>query len=57
MTARQLAEEINRVIRDELDDADRAIRNENPQRARREIDDAVSKLKRIADRLARLDRR
>ncbi len=57
MTARQLAEEIRRIIRGELDDADRAIRNENPHRARREIDDAVSKLKRIADRVAQIDHR
>jgi hypothetical protein len=55
MTARSLAEEIRRVVRNELDDADRAIKNGDPAKARRELDDAVSKLKRIADGVARLD--
>lgn len=36
-----------RLRRNEIDDCERAIRNEDIDRARRELDDADTKLKRI----------
>lgn len=51
MTPHQAANEIRRLLRNELDDCDRAIRSENLSRARGELDDAMRKLKRIADSL------
>jgi hypothetical protein len=54
MDAKQLANEIRRVIKNELDDADRHLRNGDPDRARRELDDGMTKLKRLADAVARL---
>jgi hypothetical protein len=46
-----IAEGIKRVIRNELDDCERAIRGKDDDRALRELDDAVTKLKRLADQL------
>jgi hypothetical protein len=46
-----LAAEIRRVIRNELDDCERAIKNEDEKRALDELDDAIRKLKRIANQL------
>lgn len=43
--------ELNRVIRNELDDCERAIKNEDLDRARRELDDAVRKIKRLMNSL------
>ena len=54
MTPAYYAEEIRRVIRNELDDAERALKNDDPDKAARELDDAVTKLKRIANGLAGL---
>ena len=54
VTPAEYADQIRRVIRNELDDAERAIKNDNPGKARRELDDAVTKLKRIANGLASL---
>ncbi|WP_161497237.1 hypothetical protein [Bradyrhizobium nitroreducens] len=51
MTPQQAKNEIRQLLRNELDDCDRAIRNENLSRARNELDDAMRKLKRIADTL------
>jgi hypothetical protein len=51
MSATALAEEIKRVIRNELDDCERAIKNKDDSRALNELDDAIRKLKRIADQL------
>jgi hypothetical protein len=45
------AHEIQRIIRNELDDCERAIRNEDPHRALNELDDAVRKLERITAQL------
>jgi hypothetical protein len=46
-----IAAEIRRVIRNELDDCERAIKNNDEKRALDELDDAVRKLKRIAGQL------
>jgi hypothetical protein len=46
-----VASEIRRVIRNELDDCERAIKNNDESRALNELDDAIRKLKRIANRL------
>ncbi|WP_316227721.1 hypothetical protein [Bradyrhizobium sp. SZCCHNR3015] len=51
MTPEQAAHEIRRVLRNELDDCERAIKNEDLHRARNELDDAMRKLKRIANSL------
>jgi len=45
------AEEIRRVIRRELDDCERAINAGEYEKAKGELDDAVRKLKRIANGL------
>jgi hypothetical protein len=45
------ASEIKRVIRNELDDCERAIKAKDESRALSELDDAVRKLKRIATRI------
>jgi hypothetical protein len=47
--------ELDRVIRGELDDCERALRRGDPGRARRELDDAVTKLKRIALKVGHLE--
>ena len=39
--------ELNRLRRNEIDDCERAMRSEDMDRARRELDDADTKLKRI----------
>lgn len=46
-----VAAEIRRVIRNELDDCERAIKNKDERRALDELDDGVRKLKRIAAQL------
>jgi hypothetical protein len=46
-----LAAEIRRVIRNELDDCERAIKSDDDKRALNELDDAIRKLKRIANQL------
>ena len=51
MSATALADEIKRVIRNELDDCERAIKSDNDRVALNELDDAIRKLKRIADQL------
>lgn len=55
MSARRIADEVKRLIRNELDDCDRAIRGGDTVRARRELDDAITKLKRLADQIYRLE--
>ncbi len=52
MDARAAADEIRRVIRNELDDVERAIKADDDRKALNELDDAVRKLKRIANDLA-----
>ncbi|TWB62939.1 hypothetical protein [Bradyrhizobium sacchari] len=51
MSPEQAAYEIRQLLRRELDDCERAIRNEDLHRARNELDDAIRKLKRIANSL------
>lgn len=46
-----VASEIRRIIRNELDDCERAIKNMDEKRALDALDDAVRKLKRIASQL------
>ena len=43
----EIQDRIKRIIRNELEDCERAIRNQDNDRARRDLDDAVSKLKRL----------
>jgi hypothetical protein len=52
MDAASAADEIRRVIRRELDDVERAIKANDDRKALSELDDAVRKLKRIANDLA-----
>lgn len=47
--ASEAAEQIRRVIRVELDDVEIAIKADNKSKALDELDDAVRKLKRIAN--------
>jgi hypothetical protein len=47
----EIASQITRVILGELDDRERAIKANNPQKALRELDDAVTKLRRLAAQL------
>jgi hypothetical protein len=49
--AAEAAVEIRRVIRGELDDCERAINAGEYDKAKSELDDAVRKLKRIANNL------
>jgi hypothetical protein len=51
MDAKHGAEEIRRVIRRELDDCERALNSDDIPKAKSELDDAIRKLKRIADDL------
>ena len=51
MDASEAAEQIRRVIRVELDDVEIAIKADNKVKALDELDDAVRKLKRIANDL------
>ena len=48
MTGSEISHEIKRIIRGELDDCERALNAEDINRAKRELDDAVTKLKRLA---------
>ncbi len=50
-TMADAAYRIRRVIRDELDDAERAAKGGDGDKAAREVDDAVRKLKTIANSL------
>ncbi|MBZ9796818.1 hypothetical protein [Mesorhizobium sp. ES1-4] len=54
MTATNLASRILRVVSQELDDCDRALKKEDIRKARRELDDAMTKLKAIASAVRRL---
>jgi len=49
MTSGEMADAIRRIIRRELDDCERAIKNGDEDRALRELDDAIRKLKRLAN--------
>lgn len=51
MDAASAADEIRRVLRNELDDAERAIKAKDDRKALNELDDAMRKLKRIANDL------
>ena len=53
-SASSVAAEIERVVRNELDDCERAIKNGDSHRALSELDDAVRKLKRLATEVRRL---
>ena len=44
------------IIRGELDDCERAIRNGDMDRARHELDDAISKLNDLVSNVKRLER-
>lgn len=46
-----VANQIVRIVNGELDDAERALRSGNSDKARRELEDAVDKLKKVAARL------
>lgn len=52
MEKSEAAEAIRRILRRELDDCERAINSNDMDRAKSELDDAVRKLKRIANDLA-----
>lgn len=47
----EIAYAIRRVINGELDDAERAIKKNDSRRALNEIDDAITKLKRLINSL------
>ena len=49
MDKEEIAKQIRRIIRDELDYCERALKAEDTARALRDLDDAVTKLKRLAD--------
>lgn len=49
MSRSDIADAIRRVIRNELDDAERACKSGDTTRTLSEIDDAITKLKRIAN--------
>lgn len=51
MTNSEIANEIRRVIRNELDDCERALKTGDTAKALRELDDAVTKLRRLANQL------
>jgi hypothetical protein len=48
MDKSELQDQIRRILRNELDDCERALRNEDYDRAKRELDDAITKLKRLS---------
>jgi hypothetical protein len=54
MSGASIAEEIRRVIRQELDDCERALKNNDIRTALSELDDAVRKLRRLADQVHQL---
>jgi thioredoxin-like negative regulator of GroEL len=47
MTNSDIADKIRRVLRSELDDCERALKNGDVQKAQSELEDAISKLKRL----------
>ena len=47
MTNDEIKLALRRVLNGELDDCERALRNGDPERAKRELDDAISKLTRL----------
>jgi hypothetical protein len=51
LTVSRVKTELQRVLRNELDDCERALRNDDVDRARRELDDAITKIKRLASLL------
>lgn len=51
MDKEAIRETLRRVLRNELDDCERAIRSEDLSRARRELDDAITKIKRLMNSL------
>jgi hypothetical protein len=51
MTNSEIAAQIRRVINGELDDCDRALKNGDTASALRELDDAMTKLRRLASQL------
>jgi hypothetical protein len=51
MEAGETVDAIRRIIRNELDDCERAINANDLNKAKSELDDAVRKLKRIANEL------
>jgi hypothetical protein len=52
MDGSEAADLIRRVVRNELDDCERAINAKQYDKAKSELDDAVRKLKRIANDLS-----
>jgi hypothetical protein len=44
------------IIRGELDDCERALKQENIQLAKRELDDAISKLRHLVSDIKRLEK-
>ncbi|KKN94448.1 hypothetical protein LCGC14_0187950 [marine sediment metagenome] len=52
MEKEEASEAIRRVLRNELDDCERSIKSENLSKAKRDLEDAITKLKRIASALA-----
>jgi hypothetical protein len=48
MTNSEIAYEIRRIVRNELDDCESALNSEDMDRVKREPDAAISKLKRLA---------
>jgi len=51
MTNSEIAYEIKRILRGELDDCERALNSANINRAKSELEDAITKLKRLASRI------
>lgn len=51
MTKREIAAAIKKIIRWNLDDAESAARRGDADRAKREIEDAIGKLKKLARQL------
>jgi hypothetical protein len=49
MSNEDIKEAVRRVIRGELDDCERAIKNKEYPKALSELDDAITKLKRICN--------
>jgi hypothetical protein len=50
-TSAAVAEEIRRVVRNQLEYCEAAIKERNESRALEELDDAIRRLRRIADQL------
>lgn len=49
MDADEMKDAIRRILRYELDDCERAIKKEDLKKAKRELENAITKLKRIAN--------